>query len=116
MGILTGKKSTPLSHPNLCRSCAWSQVMTGYRDRERLAVCTHTSPNMVIPFAMLECTAYSDRNRPDAGQVKRLAPGLESGRTTSRGSGFTGIEMLRPAGKMRGEDNRGVVPFRSKIN
>ena len=73
MSLLTGKKATPLSNPHLCRNCAWGQFMTGYRDSDRLAICTNTSPNMVVPFAMLECTSFSDKNRPDYEQMKRLA-------------------------------------------
>jgi hypothetical protein len=56
MSLLSGKKSNSLSSPHLCKSCNWGQFMIGYRDSDRLAVCTNTSPNMVVPFAMLECS------------------------------------------------------------
>ena len=113
MGILTRNKSTPLGNPNLCRSCAWAQFMTGYGDRERLAVCTHTNPNMVIPFAMLECTAFSDRNRPEANQVRAASLDHRAGRPTPR-AGFAQVAPLRPARTTRSEGK--AIPIRTRIN
>jgi hypothetical protein len=119
MGILTRKKNTSLGNPNLCRSCAWAQFMTGYGDREKLAVCTHTNPNMVIPFAMLECTGFSDRNLQEAGKIVRtsemtaFAIDTQSGRPTAR-TGLAPVEPLRPARTTRSET--GAVPIRTRVN
>lgn len=113
MSFLTRKKTTPTGNPNLCRSCAWAQFMTGYGDREKLAVCTNTNPNMVIPFAMLECTSFSDRNRPDQGQARKPAFDPRPGRPAPR-AGFAFVEPARPTRTMTNED--GVVPIRTRIN
>jgi hypothetical protein len=103
MSILTGKRATPLGSPHLCKSCNWGQFMTGYRDSDRLAVCTNTSPNMVVPFAMLECSGFSDRNKPDYDQMKRLAIEIQPSRGPRKTAGFSGAKPLRPTRK-NGED------------
>ncbi len=105
MGILTGKKSTALSNPHLCRNCTWGQFMTGYRDAERLAVCKNTSPSMVIPFTMLECSSFSDRNRPDFTPAETPPAGAGPGGLTRRQADFT----LRPARKARDWDGEDEV-------
>ena len=99
MSILNGKKTTPLGSPHLCKSCNWGQFMTGYRDSDRLAVCTNTSPNMVVPFAMLECSGFSDRNKPDYDQMKKLAIDITPGRVSSRTTGFGPGSPRRPGRK-----------------
>jgi len=99
MSILSGKKGAPLGSPHLCKSCNWGQFMTGYRDSDRLAVCTNTNPNMVVPFAMLECSGFSDRNRPDYDQMKKLAIDIRPGRISSKTAGFSTNSPLRPARK-----------------
>jgi hypothetical protein len=117
MGILTGKKNTPLSNPHLCKSCAWGQFMTGYRDSERLAVCKNTSPNMVIPFAMLECSGFRDRNRPDCGSVKEPPVDKGSSAFVSRHSVVASVEPLRPARKKSdAEDGGGAISIRTRIH
>jgi hypothetical protein len=114
MGILTGKKSTALSNPNLCRSCAWGQFMSGFRDAERLAVCTNTSPNMVVPFAMLECSAFHDRHRPDPGPLREPPAGEGTGRFTA---GIGPAQLLRPLRKMRnGASGDGVFSKSGLVN
>jgi hypothetical protein len=105
MSILNGKKGTPLGSPHLCKSCNWGQFMTGYRDSDRLAVCTNTSPNMVVPFAMLECSGFSDRNRPDYDQMKKLAIDIRPGQATSRTAGFSTNSPLRRGSKPRADQD-----------
>ncbi len=119
MGFLNRSKSTPPGNANLCRSCAWAQFMTGYGDRERLAVCTRTSPNMVIPFAMLECTGFSDRNRPDPIEAAAANPAKLHALETPPGrpvaiTGFTPRGPLRRVRATRNEDGAG--PIRTRIN
>jgi hypothetical protein len=117
MSLLTGKKATPLGNPHLCKSCAWGQFMTGYRDSDRLAICTNTSPNMVVPFAMLECTGFSDKNRPDYDQMKKLAIDIQPGRISSKAAGFSSIESHRPTRKTRGNEYENKTSLlRAKVN
>src|SRR3974390_2372580 len=67
------RNGTPVTGPHLCRNCNWGQYVTGYRESDLFVICTYAEPNRVIPFAVRECSDYSDRNRPDWDQMKRLA-------------------------------------------
>jgi hypothetical protein len=69
---LFGKNALPSRSNHLCRSCSWGQWMTGYRESEKLAVCTRTNPNLLVPFAMQECSEYRDKHRPEWGESGTL--------------------------------------------
>jgi hypothetical protein len=60
--------------------------MIGYGNKERVAICTHTSPNMTLPFAMLECTAFVENNSP--AHVRLLESRLQSGGQLNRSTPF----------------------------
>jgi hypothetical protein len=100
MGMLSGKKNTVLSRPHLCKSCIWGQFMTGYGDLERLAVCTNTSPNMVIPFAMLECSCFSDRHRPDWEPATKPTGSTRPDPMRSKAGRLASVEALGSPKKM----------------
>ena len=105
MSILSGKKGAAPGSPHLCKSCNWGQFMIGHRDSDRLAVCTNTSPNMVVPFAMLECSGFSDRNKPDYDQMKRLAIEIQPDRMTRKTTGFSAPRPLRPSRKNQADED-----------
>ena len=67
------KGGTPIGSESLCRSCANAQIMTGYRESEMVTVCTNVKPNIVLPFAICDCTSYYDKNRPSWEQMSKLA-------------------------------------------
>ena len=73
MGKLNVKNGTPVGNTHLCLSCHWGQFITGYRESDRLAICTNTSPNVVLPFTVYECSEYSDKHKPTWEQMKKLA-------------------------------------------
>ena len=73
MGKLNVMNGTPVGNTNLCKSCDWGQVTTGYRESDLLVVCTNANPARLIPFAVCECTDYQDRYRPDYDQMEKLA-------------------------------------------
>ena len=45
----------------LCATCAWGTVRKGYRAKEEETFCRMITPNGLVPFAVRECTGYSDR-------------------------------------------------------
>jgi hypothetical protein len=97
MGKLHVKNGTPVGNTHLCNSCSWGQFITGYRDSDRLAICTNTSPNVVLPFTVYECTGFSDKHRPDWEQMKNLAIDIQPVRISSKTAGFATTTTLQPA-------------------
>jgi hypothetical protein len=89
MGKLNVKNGTPVGNAHLCRICSWGQIMTGYRESDLLAICTNTSPNMVVPFVMLECSGFSDKHKPDWQQMEKLAIDIQPVRVSRKTAGFS---------------------------
>jgi hypothetical protein len=73
MGKLPIKGGTPIGSASLCRTCTSAHIMTGYRESERVTMCTDVHPNIVIPFLISECSGYYDKNRPSWKQMEDLA-------------------------------------------
>jgi hypothetical protein len=59
-------------------------------------ICTNTSPNMVLPFTVMECGSFSDKFKPDWNQMKKLAIYIQPVRISKRTTGFSASETLRP--------------------
>jgi hypothetical protein len=91
------KDGTPVGNENLCLRCSWAQVMTGYRESDRLVICNKTSPDMIVPFVMLDCTGFDDKHRPSWQQMQKLAIRLPSPRVSARTRGFSAVVEPRPA-------------------
>ena len=89
MGKLNVKNGTPVGNTHLCKSCSWGQFITGYRESDLLAICTNTSPNIVLPFTVYECSSYSDRHRPDWEQMEKLAINIQPVRVSTRTAGVS---------------------------
>jgi ribosomal protein S27AE len=102
MKIFSGKSDNIQSDRHLCRSCQWSQFMAGHRDSDRMAVCTNTSPNMIVPFAMLECSSFSDRHRPGYEQA-RISDDQGTRRRSGTDPGYSGRQQRR--GLKSGDEN-----------
>jgi hypothetical protein len=110
MGKMKFKDGTPVGNENLCLRCSWAQVMTGYRESDRLVICNKTSPDMVVPFVMLDCTGFDDKHRPNWQQMQKLAIRLPSPRVSGRTRGFSAAVEPRPAtvaAEDDDEDNKG---------
>jgi hypothetical protein len=45
----------------LCATCAWGTTRKGYQAKELEIFCRLISPNGPVPFAVRECTDYTDR-------------------------------------------------------
>jgi hypothetical protein len=95
MGKLNVKNGTPIGNAHLCDSCSYGQFITGYRESDRLAICTNTSPNLVLPFTVYECSSFNDKHRPGWDQMEKLAIDIQPTRHSSRTAGFsTAIQPL----------------------
>ena len=99
---LNVKNGTPVGNVHLCRSCNWGQIMTGYRESDLLVICTFTSPNIVVPFVMLDCSGFDDKYKPTYKQMEKLAIEIEPTRASSRTPGFSTVTTVRP---VRGVDD-----------
>lgn len=97
MGKLNVKNGTPMGNAHLCLRCSWAQAMTGYRESDRLVVCNKTSPDMVVPFVMLDCTGFDDKHRPDWDQMEKLAIKVPVRPVSARTKGFATVTKARPA-------------------
>jgi hypothetical protein len=111
MSKLRVKNGTPVGNAPLCRNCSWGQFTTGYRESDLLAICTSTSPNIVLPFIVYECSGFSDKHRPDYKQMKELAINFQPLRI-SKTAGFRIAEPLRPAKNDDEEDQDEVARLR----
>lgn len=96
MSKINTKDGTPVGSEHLCLRCSWGQYMTGYRESDRLVLCNNTTPNLVLPFKIYECTNFSDKHRPDWQQMKSLAIDIQPVRVSSRTAGFSTVVETRP--------------------
>jgi hypothetical protein len=103
MSKLNVKNGTPVGNAHLCNRCSWGQVITGYRESDVLVICNNTSPNIVVPFTVYDCTEFSDKHKPTYEQMKKLAVDFQPLRI-SKTAGFRSIETLRPV-KVGDEDD-----------
>lgn len=96
MGKLNVKNGTPVGHEHLCRRCTWGQCMTGYRESDFIVICTNTNPNIKVPFAVMDCTEFSDKHRPSYKQMEDLAIEVAPTRISSRTAGFSTVTTVQP--------------------
>lgn len=96
MSKLNVKNGTPVGNEHLCRRCSWGQCMTGYRESDFIIVCTNTNPNFKVPFAIMDCTEFSDKHRPDWSQMEKLAIQVAPTRVSTRTAGFSTITKVQP--------------------
>ncbi|MGD0914552.1 MAG: hypothetical protein ABR928_21875, partial [Terracidiphilus sp.] len=80
MGKVNVKNGTPVGNAHLCRTCLHGQYTTGYRETDVLVICANSTPAILVPFPVHECTDYWDRNRPSIGQMHKLALDFSDGR------------------------------------
>jgi hypothetical protein len=107
MGKLNVKNGTPVGSTHPCKNCSWGQFMIGYRESDVLAICTNSSPNIVVPFTMYECSEFSDKHKPNWEQMEKLAIDIQSVRVSSRTAGFSvagPVRTIRVAGEETDED------------
>lgn len=105
MGKLNVKNGTPVGSEHLCRRCSWGQCMTGYRESDFVVICTNTSPNFKVSFPMLDCSEFSDRNRPDWSQMEKLAIEVAPMRVSTRVAGFSTVTKVQPIRRTGDDDD-----------
>jgi hypothetical protein len=98
MGKLNVKNGTPVGNANLCKSCIMGQCISGYRESDLLVICNNTSPNIVVPFTVYECSGYSDKHKPTWEEMKKLAVNFQPLRI-SRTAGFSAKGPSRAASR-----------------
>jgi hypothetical protein len=108
MGKLNIKNGTPVCSTHLCQSCSWGEFVIGYRESDMLAICTNTSPNLVLSFTVYECSSYADKHKPDWEQMKKLAINIQPLRVSKKTRGFSAVKALR-AVKKEDEDEDEVA-------
>jgi len=70
--------------------------MTGYRESDFVMICTNTTPNFTVPFTMLDCSEFSDRNRPNWDQMEKLVLEVAPTRVSTRTAGFSAVTTVQP--------------------
>jgi hypothetical protein len=79
--------------------------MTGYRESDFVVICTNTSPNFKVTFNMLDCSEFSDRNRPSVEQMKKFAIEVAPTRASARTAGFSTVTRVQPIRRVAEDDN-----------
>ncbi|MGD0735634.1 MAG: hypothetical protein ABR976_10825 [Terracidiphilus sp.] len=95
MAKLHVKNGTPVGSTHLCSRCSWGQFITGYRESDLVVICNNTTPNIVVPFPVYECTGFSDKQKPSYDQMRKLAVDFQPLRI-SKTTGFRTVETVRP--------------------
>jgi hypothetical protein len=96
MGTIHVKNGTPVGNQHLCKSCAWGQYTTGYRESELLVFCTNSNPTFRVPFRVHECSEYSDRHKPDWDEMEKLAIKIQPLRMSKKMRGFAAGTVITP--------------------
>lgn len=97
MGKLNVKNGTPLGCEHLCKRCTWGQIVSGYRESDLLVICTNAFPNTTVPFPVFDCSKFSDSQKPNLEQMKKLAIHLRPVRVSTRTRGFEPVTRIQPA-------------------
>jgi hypothetical protein len=97
MGRLNVKNGTPVGNEHLCKQCNWGQVVAGYRESDLLVMCMNTSPNIVVPFTVFDCSEFSDKRKPTWDEMEKLAIAVEPVRVSAKTRGFYAVTKVQPA-------------------
>lgn len=102
MGKINVKNGTPVGNAHLCKNCTWGQIVSGYRESDLLVICTNVSPNLVVPFTVLDCSEFSDKFKPTWDQMTKLAIEVNPVRVSAKTRGFHALTKVQP---MRVDDD-----------
>lgn len=73
--------------PSKCESCMHSHIARGYRESERITICMFSYPEHRVPFAVLECSSYTEKKRQTLKQMEEIA-WVVTGKGDTRTVGF----------------------------
>ncbi len=104
MGKLNVKNGTPVGNAHLCKRCEWGQFITGYRESDLLVICTHTTPNIAVPFTVFDCSEFSDKHKPTWEQMTKLAIEVNAVRVSRKTRGFQSLTKITPVRVDEDED------------
>lgn len=102
MGKINLKNGTTVGNAHLCKNCTWGQIVSGYRESDLLVICTNVSPNLVVPFTVLDCSEFSDKFKPTWDQMTKLAIEVNPVRVSAKTRGFHALTKVQP---MRVDDD-----------
>jgi hypothetical protein len=58
----------------LCETCRWSTVIRGARLGQEIVECSQLSyRNQRVPFPVVSCSGYTDRNHPSIREMEEMA-------------------------------------------
>ena len=65
---------------SLCESCRWSTVIRGSREHDQIVECGQLSSfgDQRVPFPVMSCSGYADRNHPSLRHMEEIAWVLRS--------------------------------------
>ena len=96
MGKTYVKNGTPVGNEHLCKRCRSGHFITGYRESDILVRCCLSTPSLVLPFVVHECTDFDDKHKPDWQQMQKLAIEIEPIRVSKKTRGFSLPNPLQP--------------------
>jgi hypothetical protein len=96
MGKPNVKNGTPVGNEHLCKRCSWGQFMIGYRESDLLVICGRENPSFKVPFAVYECSEFSDKHKPTYAEMKRLAIDVNPVRVSAKTRGFYTVSKVEP--------------------
>jgi hypothetical protein len=73
MNLILRMLYRPSATSGLCSTCVWGTVRKGFGAGEAETFCRLVGPNSRVPYAVKECTGYSDRRgAPEAAETRRI--------------------------------------------
>lgn len=61
MSVIRWRSFAWNANAGLCGTCVWGTVRKGFRAKEKEVFCRMIIPSELVPFAVRECTDYTDR-------------------------------------------------------
>ncbi len=106
MGKINIRNGTPVGSASVCETCTWAHIIRGFRESEMLVFCECVNPNILVPFKVSECSAHSDKNRPNWEQMEKLAIDVRPA-ASMKPAGFRVVAL--PSGASADENDEEVV-------
>lgn len=72
METIVMKKSALEGERSLCHACYWSHIQKGFRESEEAVYCCF-SRFRAVPFKVVDCTDFSNKNVPTRAQMEDIA-------------------------------------------
>jgi len=86
------KSGTRSDSQTLCPSCSHSTVVRGAAESQEIVRCGHYTIDRAVPFPVVECTGYTDKNEVSLYEMQQIAWVID---TSRRRAGFVAPEKWR---------------------